>query len=57
MLRTHSDDPVPLLISGNKIQADKVSKFSETECLKGSLGILQKGTQLMPMLMGFLKVG
>jgi 2,3-bisphosphoglycerate-independent phosphoglycerate mutase len=56
MLRTHSDDPVPLLISGNKVRGDKVSKFSEAECVKGSLGILQKGTQLMPMLMGFLKV-
>lgn len=57
MLRTHSDDPVPVLISGNKILGDKVSKFSEAECLKGSLGILQKGTQLMPMLMDFLKGG
>jgi len=55
-LRAHSDDPVPLLISGDKIQGDGVSKFSEKECLKGSIGILQKGTQLMPMLMGFLKV-
>jgi 2,3-bisphosphoglycerate-independent phosphoglycerate mutase len=56
MLRTHSDDPVPVLISGNKMRGDKVSKFSEAECVKGSLGILQKGTQLMPMLMDFLKV-
>jgi 2,3-bisphosphoglycerate-independent phosphoglycerate mutase len=55
-LRTHSDDPVPLLISGDKIHGDGVSKFSEKECLKGSLGVLQKGTQLMPMLMGYLKV-
>jgi 2,3-bisphosphoglycerate-independent phosphoglycerate mutase len=57
MLRTHSDDPVPLLISGNRIRGDEVSKFSEAECLKGSLGLLQKGTQLMPMLMDFLKAG
>jgi 2,3-bisphosphoglycerate-independent phosphoglycerate mutase len=56
VLRTHSDDPVPVLISGNKMRGDKVSKFSEAECVKGSLGILQKGTQLMPMLMDFLKV-
>jgi 2,3-bisphosphoglycerate-independent phosphoglycerate mutase len=54
-LRAHSDDPVPVLISGDRMRGDNVSKFSENECLKGSLGILQKGTQLMPMLMGFLK--
>jgi 2,3-bisphosphoglycerate-independent phosphoglycerate mutase len=54
-LRAHSDDPVPVLISGDRMRGDNVSKFSEKECLKGSLGILQKGTQLMPMLMGFLK--
>jgi 2,3-bisphosphoglycerate-independent phosphoglycerate mutase len=55
MMRTHSDDPVPVLISGDKIKGDKIVKFSEKECCKGSLGILQKGTQLMPMLMGLLK--
>jgi 2,3-bisphosphoglycerate-independent phosphoglycerate mutase len=55
MMRTHSDDPVPVLISGDKIKGDKIVKFSEKECRKGSLGILEKGTQLMPMLMGLLK--
>lgn len=55
MMKTHSDDPVPVLISGDKIKGDKIVKFSEKECRKGSLGILQKGAQLMPMLMGLLK--
>jgi 2,3-bisphosphoglycerate-independent phosphoglycerate mutase len=54
-LKAHSDSPVPLLISGNKIEGDNVSKFSEKECKKGSLGILEHGTELMPKLMGFLK--
>ena len=49
-LKAHSDDPVPLLISGNKIQADKVQKFSEKECKKGELGILLRGTELMSTL-------
>ena len=57
MLRAHSDDPVPVLISGNKMHDDKIPKFCETDCLKGSLGVLQKGTQLMPILMDFLKAG
>jgi len=55
-LKAHTDDPVPLLISGNKIRGDNVSKFSEKECRKGSLRILEHGTELMPKLMGFLKM-
>jgi len=54
-LKTHSDDPVPVLISGGKIKGDGVDGFSERECEKGSLGVLEKGTQLMPKLIDFLK--
>lgn len=53
-LRTHSDHPVPLVISGNRIDADQVSRFSEKECSKGSLGILKRGTELLPKLMNYL---
>jgi len=55
ILKAHSDDPVPLLISGNKIKGDNVSKFSEKECKKGSLGILEQGPELMPKLISLLK--
>ncbi len=54
-LKAHSDDPVPVLISGGKIQGDGISKFSEKECKKGSLGTLQHGSELMPRLMTLLK--
>jgi 2,3-bisphosphoglycerate-independent phosphoglycerate mutase len=54
-LKAHSDDPVPLLISGNGIEDDKVKKFSEKACEKGSLGVLEHGSELMPKLMSFLK--
>jgi 2,3-bisphosphoglycerate-independent phosphoglycerate mutase len=54
-LKAHSDDPVPVLISGNKILGDNISKFSEKECTKGSLGTLDHGTELMPKLMSFIK--
>jgi len=54
-LKAHSDDPVPLLVSGNKIEADSTRRFSETECKEGDLGVLARGVELMPMLMGFLK--
>lgn len=47
-LRTHSDDPVPLLVSGGDIVSDNTSNFSEKACAQGSLGKLI-GTQLLPM--------
>jgi len=54
-LKAHSEDPVPLLISGNKIEADKVQRFSEKECKNGELGILLRGTELMPKLIMHLR--
>lgn len=53
--KAHSDDPVPVLISGDKIQPDDVQRFSEKACRKGSIGILDRGFELMPKLVGFLK--
>jgi len=54
-LRAHSDDPVPVLVSGGGIRSDGLRAFSERECAKGSLGILEHGTELMPKLVAFLK--
>ena len=54
-LKTHSDDPVPVLISGNGIKGDDVSKFSEKTCKKGNLGVVKHGYELMPVLMNLLK--
>jgi 2,3-bisphosphoglycerate-independent phosphoglycerate mutase len=54
-LKNHSDDPVPVLIAGDRIKGDEVAKFSEKECKKGSLGLLKRGTLLMPKLMRLLK--
>jgi len=54
-LKAHSDDPVPLLIAGDKIEPDGLRKFSEKTCRKGSLGILDRGTKLMPLLMKMFK--
>jgi len=54
-LKAHSDDPVPLLIAGDKLQGDRVQKFSEKECKLGELGVLSRGTELMPKLVDFMK--
>ena len=55
ILKVHSDTPVPLIISGGTVSNDTDGKFSEKSCLKGSLGTLQHGYELMPMLMDLLK--
>ena len=55
-LKVHSDTPVPILISGDKIVADgKAVKFCEKECAKGSLGTIERGCELMPKLMELIK--
>jgi 2,3-bisphosphoglycerate-independent phosphoglycerate mutase len=54
-LKGHSDDPVPLLIAGAAVKPDGLREFSEKACHGGSLGVLEKGTVLMPMLMKLLK--
>jgi 2,3-bisphosphoglycerate-independent phosphoglycerate mutase len=54
-LKVHSDTPVPVLISGDKIDGDNAVKFSEKECARGSLGIIERGCELMPKLMELMK--
>lgn len=54
-LKVHSDTPVPLLISGGSVADEKFGKFSEKNCLKGGLGTLECGYELMPKLMELLK--
>jgi 2,3-bisphosphoglycerate-independent phosphoglycerate mutase len=55
VLKVHSDTPVPVLISGDKIGNGKAVKFCERECSKGSLGTIERGCELMPKLMELLK--
>jgi len=42
----HSDDPVPLLISGNMITNDDTQRFTETEAKKGAI-VLIDGVQVV----------
>ena len=54
-LKAHSDDPVPILIAGNKLQPDRVQRFSEKDCKLGELGVLTQGTELIPLLVNYMK--
>jgi len=46
----HSGDPVPLLVGGPDVRADRVKRFGELECAEGILGQL-RGPDLMPVLL------
>jgi len=48
--KSHSADPVPIVIAGNDLKPDNVEKFNEYDCSKGSLGAL-KGLEIMPKVM------
>jgi 2,3-bisphosphoglycerate-independent phosphoglycerate mutase len=46
----HSGDPVPLLVAGPGVRADRVDRFGELDCAEGILGHL-RGPDLMPVLL------
>jgi len=46
----HSGDPVPLLVAGPGVRADRVQRFGELDCAGGILGQL-RGPDLMPVLL------
>lgn len=54
ILKAHSADPVPVLISGGTINPDDVESFSENSCQKGALKILS-GPELLPLLIKLAK--
>jgi len=49
ILGRHSDDPVPLVVSGAGIKPDGTRVYNEKACAGGSLGTI-KGTDVMPLL-------
>jgi 2,3-bisphosphoglycerate-independent phosphoglycerate mutase len=44
--KSHTDDPIPLLVSGNGIESDGSQRFTESWASKGSIGTL-KGSQVI----------
>jgi 2,3-bisphosphoglycerate-independent phosphoglycerate mutase len=50
MLKAHSWHPVPTVLYSAHCRFDAVTKFSETDCLKGGLGIFS-ATDIMPLAM------
>lgn len=53
-VKTHSDDPVPLLVSGGGVKPDATRQYSEREAAAGDLGVLA-GVDIMPLLAALAK--
>ena len=53
-IKAHSEDPVPLLVCGGSVAADKQSNFSEKAAKSGALGKL-KGQDILPLLVKLAK--
>ncbi len=52
----HSDDPVPLLVSGDSIKNDGTVRVTEKEAKKGSLGLIE-GAQVIKTSLELIKSG
>jgi len=51
--KAHTDDPVPLLVTGAGVSSDGVGTFGERAAARGALGILQ-GIEILPVLVDLL---
>ena len=48
-VKAHTDDPVPVLLYSPNLKPDNLLQFSEKEFTKGSLGIIEHGWLLLPL--------
>ncbi|MEL9929830.1 MAG: 2,3-bisphosphoglycerate-independent phosphoglycerate mutase [Sulfolobales archaeon] len=46
--RSHTDDPVPVLFYTPGIEPDRITIFSERNCMRGSLGVYEHGWNMLP---------
>ena len=53
IVKGHSADPVPVLISGHNIEHDNVCRFTEKEAANGKLGVML-GKDVLPKALSFL---
>jgi len=54
LMKVHSDDPVPILVSGGPLKPDSVKEFSEKACAQGQLGEM-RGQDIMPTVVNRLR--
>ena len=52
--KSHSDDPVPVLVSGNSVKKDGTTRFTEEQAKKGGMGLLA-GADVIKMAIRLVK--
>ena len=53
--KAHTDDPVPVLVYIPGIEGDGIERFTEKDCRNGSLGLIEHGWHLLPMVVKMMK--
>ena len=54
--RAHTDDPVPTCMAYRAIEPDSVQSFDEESCMRGKLGIIERGHYLLPRVLELLGI-
>lgn len=55
-VKAHTDDPVPIVLTGLNVTPDKVMKLTEEECYaKGSLGVIEHGWEVLHRMLSLIK--
>jgi 2,3-bisphosphoglycerate-independent phosphoglycerate mutase len=53
--KSHTDDPVPVVLMLPRNKQDGLKRLTEKECSKGSLGVFQHGYELLPRILEMIK--
>jgi len=53
--RAHTGDPVPLMMYLPGARPDGVRRFTERECAKGSIGVVEHGWEVLPRFIGMAR--
>jgi len=53
--KAHTGDPVPVAIMCSSLEPDSVKKFTEKECAKGKLGVIEHGWELLPRILEIIR--
>ncbi|HDD33712.1 MAG TPA: 2,3-bisphosphoglycerate-independent phosphoglycerate mutase [Thermofilaceae archaeon] len=52
--KAHTGDPVPVAVYAPGVEPDEVQRFTERECSKGALGVIEHGWELLPRVLDIM---
>jgi len=52
--KAHTDDPVPTCVAGPGVPPDEVDSFDEVSCSRGRLGVIERGSEMLPKVLRLL---